>query len=267
MKIFRNLLIILDILLTVFIGLSVFFYVDREPTARNERVVLDTTPLKDSFVGNYNPVDSEEYNINGIGYIFDDALEEAFCPIEDIFMDIQKNYSSDEISGVWYCYYDIGDQLAEEIGFTNKKLYFPVKIVFDFSEDGSLHAYADIDSVNDGIDTFVNNSMDAIYEFVASYGISQTQANILVSLTYGGDWGKFIKDYFGPLIQEEVSESQIWLHYKAVNGKLYLWPVNGNINPNNYCSYEIGANSLTCEGDISFATTMCELPLVLQREE
>ena len=162
-------------------------------------------------------------------------------------IDISKieNTDKQDYVGDWYFDYDIGYLLADEVGVDREGVHFTVRVNVEIDDKGGLYAYADKDSVDDGIEDFVTNNMDAIYAFADMYGISSSQADMAVNFLYGGDWALFIKDNFGELIEEEVGESTMTLNYEADGDRMYLWKDNAQKDEENYTEYSVSGEKMT----------------------
>ena len=251
MKVFRNITICALIIINIaVIGLLCFYIY-----AYNSHVNLERSikTVVDISLPDVVPISIDNYEItsDGTGISFAKAIGSVavnigkYMPDMDGVVDALQSDRDNDLIGSWYFVYDIGYMLADEVGIYADGIRFPVKVILDFSSDGSLLAYVDESSVNDGIDVFVDESMDAVYAFIKSYGISSTEADFLVGITYGGDWGKFIRNNFGDLIQEEISESQRDLKYEVQRDKIYIWKKNRTKDEDNYAVYKISGNTMT----------------------
>lgn len=138
-------------------------------------------------------------------------------------LDVIKEYLEVDMSSSYYATYDLGDMIAAELGLYGYDVYFPAKLVFEFSDD-HLRIYVDADSIESALDAMTadEESMKAVYALAEEYGIKKKEADLLISLTYGGSYTKFILDNYGPEIEEALADFTHDVSCKADSNYIYI---------------------------------------------
>lgn len=147
-----------------------------------------------------------------------------------------------DIEGKWYTTYDFGDLIAAEMGLSGYNLYFPAELVFEF--DGTkMKMYVNEDSIESALDAMTadKESMEALYAVAEQYGVNKFEADVLVTVVYGGSYTRFLMDQYGTEISNALNSFKCEINYTADSRKIHLEDTGSN----NYFSYSSdNSNSL-----------------------
>lgn len=207
-----------------------------------------------------------------------DVLEEAltYFPDEarllDLLAEVREMIDALEavvdivIDGDYVVTYNVGDLVAKELGVTNYKVIFPVKMTYSF-RDGHLSISVVKSSIKPALDALTsdNDSMEAIYAVAKSYGINKTAADILIKMTYGGSYSDFIMDYFGGDIDEALKDFSLETIYCVDETAIYL----GTEEPggDDYFTYAGTDSGLRLEEYMGFDSMLSLLEYPIELDE
>ena len=126
------------------------------------------------------------------------------------------------------------------------EVYLPAVLVLELSDD-KLKIYVDPDSIESALNALTANeeSMEAVYSLADEYGINKKEADILIALTYGGSYAKFIMDNFGGEIQDALDDFTHEVKCHADNNYIYIGTTDKN--DNNYLTYSDNGTSIKLE--------------------
>lgn len=151
-----------------------------------------------------------------------------------------------DLAGKYTSTIDLGDLIAGELGLTGYNVYFPAVLVLELSDD-KLKIYVDPDSIESALNALTANeeSMEAVYSLADEYGINKKEADILIALTYGGSYAKFIMDNFGGEIQDALDDFTHEVKCHADSNYIYIGTTDKN--DNNYLTYSDNGTSIKLE--------------------
>ncbi len=176
-----------------------------------------------------------------------DALE--ILPGSDALTDRLSEvmaYMDVDLSGKYTTTIDLGDMIAGDLGLSGYDVYFPAVLVLELSDD-KLKIYVDPDSVESALNALTadSESMEAVYALAEDYGINKAEADILIALTYGGSYTKFIMDNYGGEIQDALDSFAHEVKCYVDNKYIYIGTTDKN--DTNYLTYSESSTGIILE--------------------
>ena len=181
-----------------------------------------------------------------------------------------------DIVGTWKIDYDMGDQMAAEMGedFADFDSSLEITLKFDFDEDGEYKMYAD-DSFKDNFEAWLDDvtvySVEMMYETYEEMGMTREDVDTLIK----DEFGMTLEEYFAEtlkasmdvdaLMDQMVREGE----YKVEGNKLFLSDEDGDFDEDAYDVCTIDGDIMTLEtpdGDDMEVLPGLSYPLELERD-
>ncbi len=209
-------------------------------------------------------MDMEDYDMakyvleNALGELYDDAeLSDKLEDVEQAIADAEEQAAAqaaalaaqgmEELSGIWNMQIEMGPYLAGELGegFEDFDGSFVISMMMEFTQDGYYKMYVDEDSFKENfdqwLDSFVEYSIEMMYEVFESQGISRSEADELVEDSFGSSMEEYLREMMGYYLDADyLLEEMISSGSYTLDGNKICW----NGNSYNYDLYTITGDTL-----------------------
>lgn len=180
-----------------------------------------------------------------------------------------------DIVGTWKIDYDMGEQMAAEMGsdFADFESSLEITLKFDFDEDGEYKMYAD-DSFKDNFDAWLDDvtaySVNMMYETYEDMGMTKEDVDTLIK----DEFGMTLEEYFAETLEASMDvdalmdEMVVEGEYKIEGNKLFLGE-DGDFDEDAYDVCTIDGDTMTLEtpdGDDMEILPGLSYPLELERD-
>lgn len=182
-----------------------------------------------------------------------------------------------ELIGSWSMECDFAEGMNAAMGeeYADMDTEFVVKVIFEFTQEGTYKMYVDKDSFVASFDGWLNDyvayTVENMYVAFAEEGLSKEDADLIIEEEYGCSISEYLYDVtkaqldLDAMVEDMVSEGI----YEVKGDKLHMSD-GAEIDENRYDIYKIEGNTLTLDipegAEVQAVFPGVEYPFILTKE-